>query len=184
MNLHWDRFVFVRVFLVWAVLFSSSADAAERFASDWANAVKSRARLVADGAGGAAIEISWRPTRSPIGVTRARPGFPRRSIFPRRRTRPTSRPFFPLPADTDSRQRRLRLSRQGGLAARSRAYRFFAPDDLEARGELCGVRENLPPGARNPGADSDERRLYALRGGNSRGAGARAKAHRAGGDRR
>jgi DsbC/DsbD-like thiol-disulfide interchange protein len=57
MNLHWDRFVFARVFLLSAALFSSCADAAERSASDWANALKSRARLVADGAGGAAIEI-------------------------------------------------------------------------------------------------------------------------------
>ena len=43
------------------MVFSSPANAAERFASDWANALKSRARLVADGAGGAAIEIELAP---------------------------------------------------------------------------------------------------------------------------
>ncbi|MGD1017369.1 MAG: hypothetical protein ABR863_13175, partial [Roseiarcus sp.] len=61
MNLRWDRFVFARFFLLSAALFSSAANAAEPFASDWVNSLKSRARLVADGAGGAAVEIELAP---------------------------------------------------------------------------------------------------------------------------
>jgi DsbC/DsbD-like thiol-disulfide interchange protein len=44
-----------------AILASTTAFAADPFASDWAVSAKSRARLIADGAGGAGIEIELSP---------------------------------------------------------------------------------------------------------------------------
>jgi DsbC/DsbD-like thiol-disulfide interchange protein len=80
-----------------AALTCGAAQAFDPFASDWASSAKSRARLIADGAGGAAVEIELAPGAITYWRNPGDSGLPPSFDFAGSANLATARPMFPAP---------------------------------------------------------------------------------------